>query len=321
MNKIISVNVSSSSTSLTINSDLLLHSLSFVSSEEAATTSTSSSEYIQLITELLWTRSRLSSDWTIMFVDRARHCLSGPHEGEDDDQTNGISVRLVDWNGWWTVYLCVSKTINFEGNGNLFVCVKMCELIVLLEKSFVECWLKLIFYSFETIWICHSTTSGQSWMTNERVSLTFTRPFNSISNKRRNKNFICTVSLTSVNNTWKRNIRPSRPKRLLIFWIDKTEVIDQAINYIQLHSLPVKTYLGMQDQETWKEFPLRPSLSYVLHLLTDLSSTAQSSEIRLKIEHLTNVGNVVETSAEDLLQALADKSISFDNKHEQKRNV
>ena len=44
-------------------------------------------------------------------------------------------------------------------------------------------------------------------------------------------------------------------------------LIDQAIHYIQLHSPPVKTYLGMQDQESWKEFLIRPSLSYVLRLL------------------------------------------------------
>ena len=41
---------------------------------------------------------------------------------------------------------------------------------------------------------------------------------------------------------------------------------DQAIHSIQLYSPPVKTYLGIQDQESSKELLLRPSLSYVLRL-------------------------------------------------------
>ena len=90
-------------------------------------------------------------------------------------------------------------------------------------------------------------------------------------------------------------------------------VIDQAIHYIQLHSPPVKMYLGMHDQQSWKEFLLRPSLSYVLRLPTGLSSAAQPAiqakiaqtllPILHKIEQLTNSGKVG-VLTEDLLQAL-----------------
>jgi hypothetical protein len=48
-------------------------------------------------------------------------------------------------------------------------------------------------------------------------------------------------------------------------------IIDQCINYIAVNSPQVKTYLGMQDQDSWKEFLNKPSLSYVLRLLTGLS--------------------------------------------------
>lgn len=39
------------------------------------------------------------------------------------------------------------------------------------------------------------------------------------------------------------------------------------------------------------------------------------------IEKFNYAGKIVEVLAEELLQALSDKSISSDNKHEQKRNV
>ena len=93
-------------------------------------------------------------------------------------------------------------------------------------------------------------------------------------------------------------------------------LIDQAIHDIQLHSPPMKTYLGMQDQESWKEFLLRPSIFDVFRLLTGLSSAAPPPEIQVKIaqtllpilhkiEQLTNAGKVG-VLAEDLLQALTD---------------
>jgi E3 ubiquitin-protein ligase UBR4 len=91
-------------------------------------------------------------------------------------------------------------------------------------------------------------------------------------------------------------------------------IIDQCINYIERNSPQVKTYLGMQDQDSWKEFLNKPSLSYVLRLLTGLSYGHESIQMKIgqsliailhKIEQLTTAGKVG-VLAEDLLHSLTE---------------
>ncbi|CAF1322792.1 unnamed protein product, partial [Rotaria sordida] len=91
-------------------------------------------------------------------------------------------------------------------------------------------------------------------------------------------------------------------------------IIDQCINYIESNSPQVKTYLGMQDQDSWKEFLNKPSLSYVLRLLTGLSYGHEHIQMKIgqslipilhKIEQLTTAGKVG-VLAEDLLHSLTE---------------
>ncbi|CAF1250057.1 unnamed protein product, partial [Adineta ricciae] len=91
-------------------------------------------------------------------------------------------------------------------------------------------------------------------------------------------------------------------------------IIDQCINYINSNSPQVKTYLGMQDQDSWKEFLNKPSLSYVLRLLTGLSNGHADVQMKIgqnlipvlhKIELLTTAGKVG-VLAEDLLHSLTE---------------
>ncbi|CAF3628387.1 unnamed protein product [Adineta steineri] len=91
-------------------------------------------------------------------------------------------------------------------------------------------------------------------------------------------------------------------------------IIDQCINYIETNSPQVKTYLGMQDQDSWKEFLNKPSLSYVLRLLTGLSYGHENIQMKIgqslirilhKIEQLTTAGKVG-VLAEDLLHSLTE---------------
>ncbi|CAF2716025.1 unnamed protein product [Rotaria sp. Silwood2] len=91
-------------------------------------------------------------------------------------------------------------------------------------------------------------------------------------------------------------------------------IIDQCINYIETNSPQVKTYLGMQDQDSWKEFLNKPSLSYVLRLLTGLSYGHEQIQMKIgqslipilhKIEQLTTAGKVG-VLAEDLLHSLTE---------------
>lgn len=91
-------------------------------------------------------------------------------------------------------------------------------------------------------------------------------------------------------------------------------IIDQCIKYIESNSPTVKTYLGTQDTDSWKEFLNKPSLSYVLRLLTGLSSGHESIQMKIgqslipilhKIEQLTTAGKVG-VLAEDLLHSLTE---------------
>lgn len=91
-------------------------------------------------------------------------------------------------------------------------------------------------------------------------------------------------------------------------------IIDQCIAYINANAPQVKTYLGMQDQDSWKEFLNKPSLSYVLRLLTGLSSGHENVQLKLgqnlipvlhKIELLTTAGKIG-VLAEDLLHSLTE---------------
>ncbi|CAF3538830.1 unnamed protein product [Rotaria sp. Silwood1] len=91
-------------------------------------------------------------------------------------------------------------------------------------------------------------------------------------------------------------------------------IIDQCINYIESNSPQVKTYLGMQDQDSWKEFLNKPSLSYVLRLLTGLSYGHEHIQMKIgqslipilhKIEQLPTAGKVG-VLAEDLLHSLTE---------------
>ncbi|UJR08441.1 hypothetical protein I4U23_012711 [Adineta vaga] len=91
-------------------------------------------------------------------------------------------------------------------------------------------------------------------------------------------------------------------------------IIDQCINYININAPQVKTYLGMQDQDSWKEFLNKPSLSYVLRLLTGLSNGHENIQMKIsqnlipvlhKIELLTTAGKVG-VLAEDLLHSLTE---------------
>ncbi|CAF3655964.1 unnamed protein product [Rotaria sp. Silwood1] len=45
---------------------------------------------------------------------------------------------------------------------------------------------------------------------------------------------------------------------------DSNGIIDQCIDYIEINSPPVKTYLGMEDPDSWHEFKNKPCLSYIL---------------------------------------------------------
>jgi E3 ubiquitin-protein ligase UBR4 len=91
-------------------------------------------------------------------------------------------------------------------------------------------------------------------------------------------------------------------------------IIDQCIKYIESNSPQVKTYLGMQDQDSWKEFLNKPSLSYVLRLIMGLSSGHENIQMKIgqslipilhKIEQLTTAGKVG-VLAEDLLHSLTE---------------
>ncbi|CAM4878013.1 unnamed protein product [Rotaria socialis] len=91
-------------------------------------------------------------------------------------------------------------------------------------------------------------------------------------------------------------------------------IIDQCIKYIEINSPQVKTYLGMQDHDSWKEFLNKPSLSYVLRLLTGLSYGHEHIQMKIgqslipvlhKIEQLTTAGKVG-VLAEDLLHSLTE---------------
>ena len=89
-------------------------------------------------------------------------------------------------------------------------------------------------------------------------------------------------------------------------------IIDQCIKYIESNSPTFKSFFSTQDTESWKEFLNKPSLSYVLRLLTGLSSGHENIQMKTgqslipilhKIEQLTTAGKVG-VLAEDLLHSL-----------------
>ena len=91
-------------------------------------------------------------------------------------------------------------------------------------------------------------------------------------------------------------------------------IIEQCIKYIESNSPTVKTYLGTQDIDSWKEFLNKPSLSYVLRLLMGLSSGHGDIQMKIgqslipilhKIEQLTTAGKVG-VLVEDLLHSLTE---------------
>ncbi|XP_054271979.1 E3 ubiquitin-protein ligase UBR4-like isoform X4 [Macrosteles quadrilineatus] len=83
-------------------------------------------------------------------------------------------------------------------------------------------------------------------------------------------------------------------------------IVDKALEYVSMHAPPVKPSLMRADSDEWKEYISKPSLKYILRLLTGLATQHEPTQLAVAAECIPIIHRLEQVSSDEHVGSLAE---------------